>query len=299
MQNLETFYKNYELRDSGDGRRLEKFGKYLIDRPASQALYEKKLDPFIWGRVDFSFYDGIWHDSSDKEVKEGYSWEMEVDGLKLKLGLSEKGQVGVFPEQFVNWNWIYETITDHLKLKGKSSYTSDKKFSVLNGFAYTGGASLFSAKASKNCPSEVCHLDGSKSVLNWAGDNARLNELSNIRWIVDDVLSFLKRELKREKFYDAIILDPPAFGRGKGKTWSFKKDMEELLDLTKTLMSPAGPVFFMLSCHDTGIRRDELKEMVSAVLSIPVRFMETVDLEIDSPRGNPLHCGVSVRFKKP
>jgi 23S rRNA (cytosine1962-C5)-methyltransferase len=301
MQNLETFYKNYELRDSGDGRRLEKFGKYLIDRPAPQAQYAKKLDPFIWGRADFSFYEGVWHDSSDRELPSSRqeSWQIEVNGLILKLGLLSKGQVGLFPEQFVNWPWIHDTIFEYLKNKGAVCYSKDKKFTVLNGFAYTGGASVFAADACRAFPSELCHLDGSKTAINWAGENARLNGLSNIRWIEDDVLSFFRRELKREKFYDAMILDPPAFGRGKGKTWSFKKDMGYLLDLAKELMSPAGPLFFLLSSHDIGFNKNELKDMVASALSIPVRFMETVELEIPSVRGNPLHCGVSVRFKKP
>jgi 23S rRNA (cytosine1962-C5)-methyltransferase len=308
MQNPESFYKNYELRDIGDGRRLERFGQYLIDRPASQAQYSKKLDPFIWGRADFSFYNGIWHDSKDRELSKlsqvdlfskGDHWHIGLNELSLKLGLLSNGQVGLFPEQIINWAWIHELISEHLKNKGAVSYSKDKKFTILNAFAYTGGASVFAADASKAFPSEICHLDGSRTSINWAGDNARLNSLSNIRWIEDDVLSFLRRELKRGKFYNAMILDPPAFGRAKGKTWSFKKDMQDLLDIAKELISPAGPLFFLLNSHDTGFNKDELKDLVASALSIPMRFMEAIELEIPCLRGNPLHCGVSVRFKKP
>lgn len=298
MQKIETFYKNYELIDCGNGRRLEKFGDYIIDRPAPQALLDKVIDAFVWHRADFKFDDGIWLDSNDKQVDSDVVWNLDLANMNFKLKLSQNGQVGLFPEQITNWVWLDDVITMHLKTLGAKLYNDEKKFNVMNTFAYTGAASLFCAGASKKFPSEICHIDGSKSAVNWAGDNAKINELSNIRWIVDDVVTFMKREVKREKFYDGLILDPPAFGRGKNKTWTFNKDLEELLSVSKSLLSPAGPVFFLMSCHEQNIEQNELSNIVSDVLSIPLRFIEVVELNIPSNRGNPLPCGICVRFKK-
>ncbi|MCX6113254.1 MAG: class I SAM-dependent methyltransferase [Proteobacteria bacterium] len=298
MQKIETFYRNYDLIDCGNGRRLERFGDYVIDRPAPQALIDRKLDAFVWHRADFRFEEDRWLDNKDTEVTGDVIWDIEVANIYFKLRLSQNGQLGIFPEQFINWVWLDAVITDHLKKLGTKLYNEEKKFNVLNTFSYTGGASMFCASASKKFASEICHVDGSKSSVNWAGENAKMNGLKNIRWIVDDVMTFMKREVKREKFYDGIILDPPAFGRGKNKTWTFNKDLQELLSTSKSLMSPAGPLFFLISCHDQDIESTGLRDFVSDALNIPERFMETVELNIPSNRGNPLPCGVCIRFKK-
>ena len=298
MNQINSFYKNYEFLDSGESRRLERFGQYLIDRPAQQAAYDKALDRYAWNRADLCFKDGVWLDNKEKEVRKNVSWDMEVSGVNFKLRLSKSGQVGIFPEQFVNWHWIYEVISEHLKKSGNKLYNNVNKFNVVNAFAYTGGASLFPAIAAKDFTSEICHVDGSKSAVNWAGENARNNGLTNIRWIVNDVLTFFWREARRHKLYEGIILDPPAFGRGGNKTWSMAKDIDALLEATKALISPAGPLFFVMSCHDVDLTSFALKGIISNALGIPVKFVETLELILPSVRGNPLPCGICARFKK-
>ncbi|MEI6080009.1 MAG: class I SAM-dependent methyltransferase [bacterium] len=299
MQKIESFYKNYELLDSGDGRRLERLGEYIVDRPAPQTMLDRRLDSFVWNRANFKFDNGVWVDNNDKELESEVKWTLEVADVTFNLKLSQNGQVGIFPEQIVNWAWLENLISEHLKTSGTKFYSAENKFNIINTFAYTGGSSLFPASAAKNFPSEICHVDGSKSAVNWAGENAKTNGLTNIRWIVDDVLTFLKREVKRGKYYDGIILDPPAFGRGgKNKTWTFNKDLGDLLTASKELLSPAGPLFFMISCHDINMTTAELREVTSNTLNIPDRFIETLELNIPSNRGNPLSCGVCARFKK-
>ncbi|MFH1223368.1 MAG: class I SAM-dependent methyltransferase [Pseudomonadota bacterium] len=279
MQKTDSFYKNYELLDCGDRRRLERFAGVLVDRPAKQALWAKKLPHSEWERADV-FYDGNeWH--IKKSVPE--PWVINIDAVSMSLKLCSSGQVGVFPEQILNWAWLKENA---------SALTPS---SVLNCFAYTGGSTLFASPLG-----EVCHVDAARTSVKWSSDNAKLSGLGEkpIRWIVDDVITFMKREVKRGRRYNGFILDPPAFGKGKGgKKWSLKQDFAELFSLIGELSG--GEInFVVLSCHDPEMSKDELSEYVSDINGVVKDGLEVLDLEIPSLSGNSLLCGICARFKK-
>ena len=189
--------RDYQLLDSGNGRKWERFGDFILNRPCSQAIWRPKgtCEP----HATFSREEGTkW----TFQKKLPASWEIQIEGVTMKIAPTDFGHLGVFPEHASLWNWMRERITSGTK--------------VLNLFAYSGGATLAAAQKGAS----VCHLDASKAMVDWARENADLNNLSSapIRWIVDDAIKFLRREVKRKNRYDGILLDPPTFGRGsKGK----------------------------------------------------------------------------------
>lgn len=229
----------YELLDSGGGEKLERFGNIIVARPDPQSLWQKNLSPTEWQKADATF-------SGQKEnggwsAKKNFSdrWQINFGGLDLWLKLSAFKHVGLFPEQLSNWEWCTNLIKN-----------SGRKISVLNLFAYTGAATLAALKAG----AEVCHLDASKTAINWAKDNTLLSglEQASVRWIVDDALAFLKREVKRGHFYDAIIMDPPAFGHGpNNELWKIEKNFLELVNLCFRLTSK-NPLFVLMNGYASG-----------------------------------------------
>mgnify|MGYP004641815621 FL=1 len=225
---------DYELLDSGDGRKLERFGKYVLARPCSQALWRPAKSPADWSRADASFdrEDGNrWHGRSNLPK----DWPIETVGLRFKLGGTDFGHLGIFPEQRAQWKWIRE------HARGR----------VLNLFAYSGGSTLAAAQGG----AEVCHLDASKGMVEWARENARLNGLADhpIRWIVDDAHKFMRREIRRGRKYEAVILDPPTFGRGAGgEMYKIERDLQETLGLVKELLAD-HPSFVLFSSHTPGL----------------------------------------------
>ena len=200
--------KDYELLDSGEGEKLERYGELLVVRPDPQALWKKRLSEMEWKKVDAEFKRDAKYANWKTRKDFPERWAIEFGGLKFWIKLSAFKHTGIFPEQAGNWEWIGRKIKDcRLKIK-------DDKVSVLNLFGYTGGATLAAAQAG----AEVVHLDGSKVAIGWAKDNAELSGLGDkpIRWILDDAVKFVKREIKRGRKYDGIIMDPPAFGHGPG-----------------------------------------------------------------------------------
>ena len=232
---------DYELVDSGDGRKLERFGKYVLARPCSQAMWRPTKPESDWNRADASFdrEDGNrWHGRSNLPKE----WNIETAGVKFKLGGTDFGHLGIFPEQRAQWRWIREEVGE----RGRQ-----RTVSVLNLFAYSGGSTMAAALGG----AEVCHLDASKGMVEWARENARLNGLEGhpIRWIVDDAHKFMKREIRRGRKYDAIILDPPTFGRGAGgEMYKIERDLKETLGLVKDLLSER-PSFVLFSSHTPGL----------------------------------------------
>lgn len=231
----------YLLVDSGHGRKLERFGPYLLSRPCSQAVWIPQLSSKEWDKADATF-------SREQENKWVYQralpneWQIEVAGLVFKIAPTDFGHLGIFPEQKPFWEWIQSTITQHT--------TSSFKPRVLNLFAYSGGSTLAAAKAG----AAVCHLDASKGMVTWARENAVLNQLEQapIRWIIEDVKKFLGRELKRGSRYEGIILDPPSFGRGtKGEIFKIEETIVSLLQECRALLSDQ-PLFMLFSCHTPG-----------------------------------------------
>lgn len=241
--------KEYELLDSGDGEKLERFGDFITERPDPEALWPKK-DMALWQQASFCFTKNKGWTKKDKKVKD---WQVKYADLNFIIKPTSFKHLGLFPEQIENWQWMDKIIRQN----------NNRPISVLNLFAYTGGASLVCAKAGAS----VCHLDASKNAVSWAKENAEISGLKDkpIRWIVDDVLAFLKREIKRGKKYDAIIMDPPAFGHGpKDELWKIEEDFLDLMNLSKKLLSPE-PLFFLINGYTAGysatVYENNLKEI--------------------------------------
>ena len=235
---------DYELLDSGDGRKLERFGKYVLARPCSQAMWRPMKSAADWAKADASFdrEDGNnWHGRANLPKE----WQIETAGIRFKLGGTDFGHLGIFPEQRAQWRWIRE------RVGASAAADGSRRLSVLNLFAYSGGSTMAAALGG----AEVCHLDASKGMVEWARENARLNGLAGhpIRWIVDDAHKFMKREIRRGRKYDAIILDPPTFGRGAGgETYKIERDLKDTLGLVKDLLSDT-PGFVLFSSHTPGL----------------------------------------------
>ena len=231
--------KEYELLDSGEREKLERYGAVTLSRPDPQALWPKRLPESEWEKRDGAFVrakvDARWVFKSGVPEK----WTIELGELRFWIRPSAFKHTGVFPEQVSNWKWIGEKIAG-----------AKRTVSVLNLFGYTGGATLAAAKAG----AEVCHVDGSRVAIGWARDNAALSGLSEkpVRWILDDALAFVKREVKRGKKYDAIIMDPPAFGHGpKQELWKIETHMLELLSASYAALSD-DPLFFLVNGYASG-----------------------------------------------
>ena len=227
--------EDYELLDSGDGRKLERFGRVTLARPCAQALWRPN-NPALWTRATASFdreAGNRWHGRSALPK----DWAITTAGLRFKLGGTDFGHLGIFPEQRAQWRWIREKVRRGLQ--------------VLNLFAYSGGSTVAAAQGG----AEVCHLDAAKGMVQWARENAALNGLADhpIRWIADDAHKFMAREVRRGRRYDAIILDPPTFGHGAGgETYKIERDLKMTLDLTRQLLSE-HPVFVLFSSHSPGL----------------------------------------------
>ena len=229
----------YELLDSGAFQKLERFGSVVLSRPCAQAVWQQTLPKAEWQKVTATFFrDGGNQWRGRDNLPE--TWTIEVDDTKFQLSSTDFGHLGIFPEQRDQWRRIRETCEQYAKRNSRPAR-------VLNLFAYSGGSTLAAALAG----AEVCHVDASKGMVDWARKNAALNGLEEkpVRWIVDDVSKFLERELRRERQYDLLILDPPSYGRGaKGEVFKIENDLPPLLALLGKLMSPQ-PLGVLLSCH--------------------------------------------------
>ena len=242
-ETLNAARDDYELLDSGAGRKLERFGPVVLARPCAQALWERSLPQEAWRSAAASFdrEDGNrWHNRSALPE----SWRIETAGMALKLSGTDFGHLGIFPEQRDQWTWIRETV-------GAAARKRNARPSVLNLFAYSGGATIAALQGG----AETCHLDASRGMVQWARENAALNGLESApaRWIADDARKFLAREIRRGRRYDAVILDPPTFGRGaRGELYKFERDLQETLRMTAAVLSP-DPLFVLFSSHSPGI----------------------------------------------
>ncbi len=285
-----TKQNNYELIDSGLGLKLERYGLYTVKRPDPEALWSKSQIEDIWNKCDLEF---IRHENKSKWViKNGIpkSWEILFGGLTFSIKPTSFKHTGLFPEQLVNWQWMEEQI-----VKNKNNYNGPIK--VLNLFAYTGGATLICAKAG----AEVCHVDGSKTAVAWARENAKLSGLSDapIRFIIEDVILFLKREVKRGRSYDAIIMDPPSFGRGpKNELWKIEEKFLELMNLCKIILSDK-PLFIMMNGYTSGYSSITYENNLKDMMKDFEGTIETGELVIEeSISKRLLPCGIFARWKR-
>ncbi len=245
----------YTLLDSGHGRKLERFGDYTLDRPCAQAVWNP-AQPALWknAHATFTRKDGLcWqgrHNLPD-------SWEATIEGVRMKLSTTDFGHLGVFPETRELWHWIRNTLQTQSKNR-------TEPIQFLNLFAYSGGATLAAAQGGAHC----CHVDASKGMVAWARENATLNNLQDhpIRWIVDDVNKFLQREARRGRRYDAVLLDPPSFGRGKsGELYKIEQALLETLQLVKDVLSEQ-PAFVYLTSHTPGFTPTVLSNLLQQLL---------------------------------
>lgn len=231
---------SYTLIDSGNGRKLERFGLYVLSRPCSQAVWKPQQPEEIWKKAHAIFS----RDQENKWTTQGKlpeTWQVEVADIIFKLSPTDFGHLGIFPEQKPFWEWIQSTL---------EQTRQSQQPRVLNLFAYSGGSTLAAAKGG----AAVCHLDASKGMVTWARENAIINGLEKapIRWIVEDVQKFLARELRRGSRYEGIILDPPSFGRGaKGEVFKIEDNIISLLNDCRQLLSEK-PLFMLFSCHTPG-----------------------------------------------
>ena len=291
-----TSWKEYELIDSGDGEKLERFGNFILIRPEPQAIWRKVLSPHDWkSKCNAHFV----REQKDKfrfsdDVKGGWTkqkgmpddWMVSYQHgkllLKLKLGLTTFGHVGMFPEQGENWNFIFDTLTRWQLARPK----------VLNLFAYTGAASVVAAIAG----AEVTHVDASRPGLNWANQNMQLNGQKDIRWVYEDALKFVKREARRGNHYHGIIMDPPPYGRGPtGEKWTLQEKLDELVEHTAKLLHEENH-FMILSTYAVGLSHLVARNVVQTYF--PKRSLESGEFYLKSTHQNDLPMGTFLRLKK-
>ncbi len=232
---INTGWEDYKLIDSGNGQKLEQFGTYLLARPDPQIIWSPSLPHSEWEKADAVFI----RTSDDKGEWQGtmpQNWEMTYRDISFYCKRTPFKHTGVFPEQSMHWDWIHELIKQE-----------KRETTVLNLFGYTGIASLIAAAAG----ARVTHVDASYPAIGWGRENQTLSGLEDkpIRWILDDVLKFVQREIKRGVKYDGIIMDPPKFGHGpKGERWVFEEGFPKLMDFCVQLLSP-NPLFILVNAY--------------------------------------------------
>ena len=246
-------WQEIEIIDTSAGEKLERWGKEILIRPDPQVIWNTPRGP-EWKTAKARYIrsatgGGYW----DKKSLTEEEWTIKYKDLRFRIKPTNFKHTGLFPEQAVNWDWMREQIT-----------ASGRKVRVLNLFAYTGGATIACAAAG----AEVCHVDASKGMVAWARDNAKLSGLaeSPIRWIVEDCRKFVERELRRGKTYDAIIMDPPSYGRGPGgEVWKLEEAIYDLVELCAKLLSDDA-LFFLLNSYTTGLSPSVMAYMLSVLI---------------------------------
>lgn len=284
-----TGFSDYELIDSGNFWKLERFGKYILIRPEPQAVWDPTHEMHQWEKqanvkfVPKSSSSGVWNKLKEMPDQWNIAYRFE-DGktIQFRLGLTSFKHVGVFPEQAVNWNYIYKSVHE-LKVP-------QAKF--LNLFAYTGGASL----AARTAGADTSHLDSIKQVVTWAKTNMELSSLRDIRWIVEDALKFVKREVKRGNKYHGLILDPPAFGHGPdGEKWKLEDNINEMMKNVLQLLEPEKH-FLILNAYSLGFSSLILENLVTQ--NFKPQNTEIGELYLPDKYKKNLPLGAFVRFKK-
>ncbi|MFA6408323.1 MAG: class I SAM-dependent methyltransferase [Candidatus Paceibacterota bacterium] len=303
-QHLTTLpWSDYELLDSGENMKLERFGEVIVARPETQALW-KKQKPELWesAHAVFAFRDkrGGW----DVRQPVPKSWELTWGDTHFTAALTSFKHTGIFPEQAPNWQWLRERISGMWDI---SCPTSDVGHDmshiegprVLNLFGYTGIASVVAAQTG----AFVTHVDASKQSLDWAHDNARRSGVGEdaIRWVLDDALAFAKREARRGVKYDGIILDPPAFGRGaKGEVWKIEENLPELLETLSEIFSDKAGSFFLVNGYAAGYASVAFAQTVEGIFNLavePPSCGESGELFIqESSSERVIPAGIYVRF---
>ena len=280
----------YELLDCGGFEKLERFGEYITIRPEPQAIWDKKWSEQEWKKLAHVKFVGTGSNSGkwEKYKKMPDNWEATYQGkgfaLSFNLALTGFKHVGVFPEQSANWDFIYNNL--------KNSSVQNPAF--LNLFAYTGGASL----AAKAAGADTTHVDSIKQVVSWARRNMESSKLDNIRWVVEDAVKFTKREVKRGKIYQGIILDPPAFGHGpNGESWKLEKQINDLLKDVIEILDPENG-FLILNTYSLGFSALIVENMIRSIIAKKKHNWNPSfgELYMESTSGVKLPLGVYCRI---
>ena len=299
-----TFWKDYELIDSGDGEKLERFGEYRIIRPEPKALWTKSLSASEWNRLAHTrFRPGAGFGKAGKEDSGTWErlrrsedqWYIRYPGspggpeFTLRLGLTSFKHVGVFPEQAPNWEYIYSST--------RALAASGRKPKVLNLFAYTGAASL----AAKAAGADVTHLDSVRQVVTWARGNMEKSGLDGIRWIVEDAMKFAKREERRGNVYDGIIMDPPAYGHGPdGEKWKLDECLFEMMKSINSILAPKDS-FLVLNLYSHGFSPLLGETVVKQAFSLAPDGnyeMQSGELALRDGFGKVLPLSIVIRLKR-
>jgi 23S rRNA (cytosine1962-C5)-methyltransferase len=279
-------WRDYELLDTGDGMKLERWGKFVLVRPDPQV---------IWPRTgaEWKNWDAWYHRSEkgggrwDVRKKMPISWTADYGKLRFKISPTGFKHTGLFPEQAVNWDWCGERI--------RAAKEQGREVSVINLFGYTGAATVAAAAAGAS----VCHVDAAKGMVEWCRENARLSGLADapIRYIVDDCVAFVKREIRRGRKYDAIIMDPPSYGHGAdGEVWKLEEHLWPLLEDCRSLLSDQ-PLFFLVNTYTTGLSPTALGNVMTRLLTSKRGTLATGEVGLEIARDQlVLPCGIYGRW---
>lgn len=279
-------WKDYQIIDMADGQKLEKWGNIMLSRPDPQIVWKNRSFPDEWKKAHAVYLrsktgGGAWN--YNKKIPA--NWQIKYKDLTFNIKPMGFKHTGLFPEQAVNWDWMIDKIKH-----------SKREIKVLNLFAYTGGASV----ACLSAGASVCHVDSSKGMVTWAKENVQSSNLADrkIRYIVDDVNKFVAREIRRGNKYDAIIMDPPSYGRGtNGEVWQFENNIYDLVELCSKVLSD-NPLFFLINSYTTGISSTVLANILN--LTIAKKYRGKVEAgEIGLPMENSkliLPCGIYSRW---
>lgn len=286
--NIASNWQDYEILDMANGEKLEKWGKYMLVRPDPQIIWNKKTYVNKWKEANAVYNrsktgGGSWN----YKTKLPDAWKIKYKDLTFNIKLMGFKHTGLFPEQAVNWDWMMEKIKN-----------AKREIKVLNLFAYTGGASV----ACLHAGASVCHVDSSKGMVAWAKENVISSGLQDrkIRYIVDDVVKFVEREIRRGNTYDAIIMDPPSYGRGaNGEVWQFEDSINNLVELCMKVLSD-NPLFFLINSYTTGISSTVLSNILKLNMNDKYKGKITSG-EIGLPmKGSELilPCGIYGRWEE-
>ncbi len=283
-------WKDYRLLDSGGGEKIEYWGKQLLRRPDPQAIWTQKSESRLWEKPDAWYHrsksgGGSW-EIKNKQMPD--RWEVRYNELVFNIKPMGFKHTGLFPEQAVNWDWFTRLIRN-----------ANRPIRVLNLFAYTGGATV----AALSAGAEVVHVDASKGMVSWAKENVISSGLGDksVRYIVDDVKKFVARELRRGREYDAVIMDPPSYGRGpSGELWKIEDELFELISDCVKLLSKK-PLFFLINAYTTGLSATIIKNSLELALKAKKGGIVTADeigLPMEEKEGMVLPCGISCRWQE-
>ena len=280
-------WKDYEVLDTSNGEKLERWGDYFLVRPDPQVLWDTPKKLRQWKKPNGHYHRSHKGGGQWEFFDLPKTWDIQYKELKFHLQPFSFKHTGLFPEQAVNWDWFSDKIRK-----------ANRPVKVLNLFAYTGGATLAAAAAGAS----VTHVDASKGMVNWAKENAQLSGLREkpIRWLVDDCVKFVEREIRRGNHYDGIIMDPPSYGRGpKGEIWKIEEKIYPFIELCTKILSD-DPLFFLVNSYTTGLQPAVLTYMLET--QVAAKFggkvvSDEIGLPV-SPNGLVLPCGASGRWEK-